>query len=105
MTKRRADFWTLVTLGAFFLVIVFLLYPLSDVFRYSFTNKETGALDLSNWSEFFSRMYYIKAFGNSMVVAISTTLISVAFGVPLAFFTTRYRIRGSSVLTNVAVLA
>jgi iron(III) transport system permease protein len=105
MTKRRADFWTLVTLGAFFLVIVFLLYPLSDVFRYSFTNKETGGFDLSNWSEFFSKMYYIKAFGNSMVVAISTTLISVAFGVPLAFFTTRYRIRGSSVLTTVAVLA
>ncbi|MDX9958512.1 MAG: ABC transporter permease [Clostridia bacterium] len=105
MTKRRADFWTLVTLGAFVLVIVFLLYPLSDVFRYSFTNKETGAFDLSNWGEFFSKLYYIKAFGNSMVVAISTTLISVVFGVPLAFFTTRYRIRGSTVLTTVAVLA
>ncbi len=105
MTKRRADFWTLVTLGAFLLVIVFLIYPLSDVFRYSFTNKESGAFDLSNWSEFFSKLYYIKAFGNSMVVAISTTLISVIFGVPLAFFTTRYRIRGSTILTTMAVLA
>jgi iron(III) transport system permease protein len=105
MTKRRADFWTLVTIGAFVLVIVFLLYPLADVFRYSFSNKESGAIDLSNWSEFFSKIYYLKAFRNSMVVAISTTLISVIFGVPLAFFTTRYRIRGSTVLTTVAVLA
>ncbi|OHD81045.1 MAG: ABC transporter permease, partial [Spirochaetes bacterium RIFOXYC1_FULL_54_7] len=71
----------------------------------SFTNKESGAFDLSNWSEFFSKLYYIKAFGNSMVVAISTTLISVIFGVPLAFFTTRYRIRGSTILTTMAVLA
>ena len=105
MTKRRADFWTLVTLGAFVLVIVFLLYPLSDVFRYSFTNKESGSFDLSNWSEFFSKIYYLRAFRNSMVVSISTTLISVIFGVPLAFFTTRYRIRGSTILTTVAVLA
>ena len=105
MTKRRADFWTLVTLGGFFLVIVFLIYPLADVFRYSFTDKETGAVGLSNWTEFFSKLYYIRAFGHSMVVAISTTVISVILGVPLAFFTTRYRIRGSTVLTTVAVLA
>jgi iron(III) transport system permease protein len=105
MTKRRADFWTLVTLGAFFLVIIFLLYPLSDVFRYSFTNKESGAVDFSNWIEFFSKAYYIKAFGNSMVVAVFTTLISIIFGVPLAFFTTRYRIHGSTFLNTVAVLS
>lgn len=105
MKRRRGDFWTLVTFGAFILVIIFLLYPLADVFRYSFSNKETGSIDLSNWKEFFSKAYYIRAFGNSLFVAVSTTLISVLFGVPLAFFTTRYRIRGSAVLNTVAVLA
>ena len=105
MNRRRGDFWTLVTFGAFILVIIFLLYPLADVFRYSFSNKETGSIDLSNWKEFFSKAYYIRAFGNSLFVAVSTTVISVLFGVPLAFFTTRYRIRGSAVLNTVAVLA
>ncbi|HCM25902.1 MAG TPA: iron ABC transporter permease [Treponema sp.] len=102
---RRADIWTLVTLGGFALVIAFLVYPLADVFRYSFTDKETGVLSLSNWAEFLSKKYYIRAFLNSMFVSLTITFFSVLLGVPLAFFTTRYRIRGSALLNTVAVLA
>ena len=95
----------MVTLGGFALVIAFLVYPLADVFRYSFTDKETGVLSLSNWAEFLSKKYYIKAFLNSMSVSLTITFFSVLLGVPLAFFTTRYRIRGSALLNTVAVLA
>lgn len=102
---RRFDIWTLVTLGGFALVLVFLIYPLADVFQYSFTDKETGALSLSNWMEFISKKYYLKAFLHSMFVAVSTTGLCLLFGIPLAFFTTRYRIRGSALLNTVAVLA
>ena len=102
---RRADIWTLVILGGFALVIVFLVYPLADVFRYSFTDKETGVLSLSNWIEFLSKKYYLRAFFHSMFVAVSTTGLCLVFGVPLAFFTTRYRIRGATLLNTVAVLA
>lgn len=102
---RRFDIWTLVTLGGFALVLIFLIYPLADVFQYSFTDKETGALSLANWAEFLSRKYYLKAFIHSMFVAVSTTGLCLLFGIPLAFFTTRYRIRGSALLNTVAVLA
>jgi len=102
---RRIDFWTFVTLGGFILVAAFLIYPLADVFKFSFTDKETGLPALSNWTEFFSKLYYIRAFLHSMFVAITTTGLSVLFGVPLAFFMTRYRIRGSGILNTVAVLA
>ncbi len=93
------------TLGGFALVLIFLIYPLADVFQYSFTDKETGALSLANWAEFLSRKYYLKAFIHSMFVAVSTTGLCLLFGIPLAFFTTRYRIRGSALLNTVAVLA
>jgi iron(III) transport system permease protein len=102
---RRADVWTLVTFGGFALVLVFLVYPLADVFRYSFTDKATGGFSLANWKEFLSRAYYLRAFSHSMVVAVSTTLLSLVFGIPLAFFTTRYRIRGSNLLNTLAVMA
>ena len=49
LVPRRPDLWTLVILGGFALVIVFLIYPLADVFQYSFTDKEKGALSFSNW--------------------------------------------------------
>ena len=103
--SRGFDIWTLVILGGFALVILFLIYPLADVFQYSFTDKETGALAFSNWIEFFSKKYYLKAFLHSMFVSMSTTSLCLLFGVPLAFFTTRYRIRGAALLNTVAVLA
>jgi iron(III) transport system permease protein len=104
-SPHRADIWTLVILAGFALVIVFLVYPLADVFRFSFTDKETGALSFSNWVEFLSKKYYLKAFLHSMFVAVATTSLCLMFGVPLAFFTTRYRIRGSALLNTVAILA
>lgn len=102
---RRLEVWTFVTLGGFVLVLVFLIWPLADVFRYSFTDKETGLLSLSNWVEFLSKKYYLRAFLHSLFVGFMTTGLALLFGIPLAFFTTRYRIRGSAALNTVAVLA
>jgi len=106
MSRRwRADLWSFVTFGGFAIVALFLIYPLFDIFRYSFMDKQTGAFSLGNYAEFFSRKYYFKAFFNSMFVAVATTLLSTALGLPLGFFTSRYRIAGSSLLTTLAVLS
>ncbi|MDX9785068.1 MAG: iron ABC transporter permease [Spirochaetia bacterium] len=102
---KRADVWHLVTFIGFAIVIVFLVYPLFDVFQYSFKNKETGAMSLANWKEFFGRAYYMRAFGHSMFIALATTFFSLVLGIPLAFFTTRYKIKGSNLLTTLSVLA
>lgn len=102
---RKADIWTLVTFAGFAIVAIFLIYPLFDVFKYSFADKETGVLSLANWKEFFSRAYYLRAFNHSLIVAVLTTFFSALAGIPLAFFTTRYRIRGSNLLNTLAVLA
>jgi iron(III) transport system permease protein len=103
--KKRADIWALVIFGGFAIVVVLLVYPLFDVFKYSFADKETGLASFSNWKEFFGRAYYLRAFKHSMAVALLTTLFSTILGIPLAFFTTRYRIRGSNLLSTLSVLA
>ena len=103
--KRRLDIWTFVTLLGFAIVIVFLIYPLFDVFKYSFMDKETGQFSFSNWKEFFSRAYYLRAFGHSMLVAVLTTFFSMVLGIPLAFFTSRYKIHGTNLLNTLSVLA
>lgn len=103
--KKKADIWSFVTFAGFAIVVIFLIYPLFDVFRYSFVDKETGAASLSNWKEFFGRAYYMRAFGHSMFIALVTTFFSALLGIPLAFFTTRYKIRGSNLLNTLSVLA
>ena len=103
--KKKADIWSLITFAGFAIVVIFLIYPLFDVFRYSFVDKESGAASLSNWKEFFGRAYYMRAFGHSMFIALVTTFFSALLGIPLAFFTTRYKIRGSNLLNTLSVLA
>lgn len=103
--KKKADIWALITFAGFAIVVVFLIYPLFDVFKYSFQDKETGVSSLANWKEFFGRAYYLRAFGHSLIIALATTFFSALLGIPLAFFTTRYKIRGSNLLTTLSVLA
>jgi len=107
LTKRSKGpgFWSLVILGGFVVVAIFLIYPLFDIFRYSFLDKTTLKFSFSNWKAFLSKIYYLRAFWHSMYIAIMTTVLSAVFGIPLAFFTTRFRIRGTNLLNTLAVLA
>ena len=101
----RPGFWSSITVLGYLIVALLLVYPLFNIFKFSFVDKTTGAFSLSNWQEFFSQPYYSGSFLNTMVVAIGGTLGAVVLGVPLALFTTRYRIYGRSLLSTVAVLA
>lgn len=102
---RRADLWTLVTLLGYVIVILLLVLPLFNILKSSFIGTKTGALDLSNYREFLFKPYYLVTVLNSLVVAVGGTAGSVLLGVPLAFFTTRYRIVGKPLLSTLAVLA
>lgn len=101
----RFDFWTMVTIFGFFIVFLLLIYPLFNIFKASFIDNETGRLSLSNYREFFSKVYYTRAIFNSLFVALGGTLGALLLGVPLAFFTTRFKIRGKTLLATLAVLS
>ncbi len=101
---RRIDFWTLITILGYVIVLIFLIFPLFNIFKASFLDK-SGALSLANYREFFSKTYYTSAIPNSLLVSFGGTLGALVFGIPLAYFTTRYRIWGKTLLATLAVLS
>jgi len=103
--RNKPGFWTFITLGGFLIAALLLIYPLFNIFRFSFIDRKTGVLSLANYAEFFGNRYYYRAFFNSMLVSVGGTLGSLILGIPLAFLTTRYRIAGVSILATFAILA
>ena len=101
----KPDFWTFVTLLGYVIVGFFLVYPLFNIFKFAFVDKVTGALSLSNVQEFFGKAYYRVSFLNTLVVSVGGTVGALLLGIPLAFFTTRYRIFGKALLSTLAVMA
>ena len=102
---ERVNVWTAVTALGYAVVGIFLVYPLFNIFKFAFIDKESGALALSNFIEFFGHAYYRITFLNTLVVSVGGALGAVVLGVPLAFLTTRFRIQGTSLLSTLAVLA
>jgi iron(III) transport system permease protein len=102
--RERPGFWTLMTVLGYAVVAFFLIYPLSSIFKFAFIDKDSGLFALSNFREFFGRTYYTVSFLNTLVVSIGGTLGALLLGLPLAFFTTRYRIFGRPLLSTLAVL-
>ena len=101
----RPDFWTFVTVLGYAIVAFFLVYPLFNIFKFAFLDKVTGALSFSNLQEFFGKAYYRVSFLNTLVVSVGGTVGALLLGIPLAFFTTRYRIFGKALLSTLAVMA
>ena len=105
LSSKKVDFWTLVTILGYVIVIVLLIYPLFNIFKASFISNETGKLSLSNYQEFFSKTYYTKTILNSLLVSLGGTIGALLLGVPLAYFTSRFKIRGKTLLATFAVLS
>jgi len=105
LRSPKADFWTLVTIFGYVIVIVLLIYPLFNIFKASFINNETGALSLSNYKEFFSKTYYTRTIANTLIVSLGGTLGALFLGVPLAYYTSRFKIKGKTMLATLAVLS
>jgi iron(III) transport system permease protein len=103
--RKDFGFWSFVTIGGYVIAGLLLIYPLFNIFRFSFLDRDTGVLSLSNYAEFFGTQYYYRAFFNSMLVSIGGTFGALLLGVPLAFLTTRFRIRGTAILSTFAILA
>jgi len=86
-------------------VIAFLvLYPLSILVLESFKISGTGGTGLSNYLDFFQDTYYIKTFGNTLVLSTLVLLTTTLFGVPLAYMLARYRQRGKTIFTALILL-
>ena len=87
------------------LVIAFLvIYPLSILMLESFKIAETGGWGLGNYLEFFKDTYYLKIFGNTLLLSTMVLITTTVIGVPLAYILARYRHWGKTVLTALMLL-
>jgi iron(III) transport system permease protein len=86
-------------------IIAFLvLYPLSILLVESFKIAGTGGWGISNYLEFFKDTYYLKTFGNTLVLSTLVLLTTTLFGIPLSYILARYRQWGKTVFTALILL-
>ena len=87
------------------LVIAFLvIYPLSILVLESFKIAGTDSWGIKNYLEFFQDTYYLKTFGNTLLLSTLVLLTTTVFGVPLAYILARYRHWGKTVFTALILL-
>ncbi|THB65703.1 MAG: iron ABC transporter permease [Spirochaetaceae bacterium] len=95
-----------ISLAAFLWLIIafFVLYPLSYLVLESFKDSGTGGWGIQNYLEFFHDTYYLKCFGNTLLLSTLLLVTTTVFGVPLAYILARYRHRGKTIFTALILL-
>jgi iron(III) transport system permease protein len=102
--RYRPDFWTLITILIVALLCILLILPILRVLTLGFFDPDTGRLTLGNFIEVFTRNYYLNGFKNTLFVGALGTFGACLIGIPLAFFTTRFLIRGKTLISTLAIL-
>lgn len=102
--SRGLNFWNIVTVIVVAILVVLLILPIASVFFVSFFDAKTGAFTLANYVEVFTRNYYLQGLKNTLFVGVAGTLGACLIGVPLAFFMSRFRIRGKAFISTLAIL-
>ena len=100
MTRGNIFLTTFLWLVVAFLVI----YPLSFLVLESFKIAGTGTRGIENYLEFFQDTYYLKTFGNTLLLSALVLLTTTLFGVPLAYILARYKHWGKTIFTSLILL-
>ena len=102
-TQRRVEVWTVMSWSILALYLLFLLYPLFSVLKESVIG-EAGTFSLEYFKRFFGEHYYSQTLLNSFKISIAVTALSLALGIPLAYFYNMYEIRGRNFLQIMIIL-
>lgn len=94
--KRRFDVWFIITLAIFGLYILFMFYPLFQLFKSSVIDPDTGGFSLMYFQKFFGKKYYLSTIINSFKVTFTVTILVVLIATPLAYIMTTVKIRGAA---------
>ncbi len=80
---------TLIIVGAVVIIGYLALVPLGFLLFGTFSDSQTGAFTLANFSEAYSAYGLGKMVGNSLLFAVGSTVLSVAIGTSLAYLVVR----------------
>lgn len=90
-----------VTLAIIFILVIFSIYPLLEVFRQTVWDN---GFDFSVLQKTLSSSYFWKAFGNSVLLGLTTAAISTVVGYIFAFAVTRTEMPGKKFFHLIAML-
>ena len=96
MRKRSKvfNFWTFMTLIVIVFYALFFLYPIATLLGEAVLQPVTNAFTLEHFEKFFERRFYFHTIINTFKVTSIATVLTLAIGVPLAYFTNIYKIKG-----------
>ncbi len=97
--------WTLVLLAALAIVFVLLINPLGNILAASFIDRKDGSFTLANYGRILGLSFYRTAFVNSVMIGFGGMVGALVLGIPLAYLTSRFHIKGRSFIATLAVLA
>ena len=103
-TKKKIDMWTGVSIAILLIYGLFMIYPLFKMLRQSVFDNATGELTLRYFRQFFMDDYYLSTLFNSFRVSICATVLTLIFGIPLAYFYNLYEIKGRNFLQIMIIL-
>lgn len=94
--------WRGVFLAPLVFLALFFVYPLLTIFGASLLSE--GQLDLSGFLRLVTTDYYLNTLVFTLLQAILSTLLTLAFALPSAYVFTRYTFRGKSLFLSLATL-
>ncbi len=100
----RFDFWSFVSLLSLIFFGLFLVIPVIRMLVFSFQSTE-APFTVENFVRFFSRKYYTTGMWNSIKVVSASTLVVILIGVPLAYITTTFKIRGNRLINILIIMS
>ncbi|KAF2962223.1 iron ABC transporter permease [Fervidobacterium sp. 2310opik-2] len=86
----------------FVVVLVFIVYPLYEAVKLTFTR--TGTFTFNVWKTILTEKNYLKAFFNSILLGTLTATVSTIIGFLFAFLVTRTSIKGKKFISTMATL-
>jgi len=101
---RRFDFWTLVMLATWAILLLLLFLPVGSVLLSSFFDQ-SGNATLENYWNFASDERFQRAFFNTLVVGFGGLAGALILGSIMAFCISRFQIAGSRFVSLLAILA
>jgi iron(III) transport system permease protein len=103
--RFKIDFWSVVMAASLLIVALMLLWPLLQVLLLGFFDPESQQVSFAGYVKLLTHPYYLGALWNTVLIGVGGTVGACLLGVPLAYCTARYIVRGRGVITTLAVMA
>lgn len=103
--KKAFDVWTIIKIGMLVLFGIMLIYPLGGILKQAFISSQGNGITLDHFKRFFHGSYYVSTITNSLKVTLAVTLFSTLIALPLSYFYSFYKLKGSRFLFVASLMA